>query len=155
MAGKRGRPSSYSETVADTILERLALGESLKAICDDADLPHQATVFRWLQINTDFRERYTRAREAQADALFDELLTIADDGRNDWMEVHNEAGEVTGYRENGEAIRRSALRIDARKWMASKLMPKKYGDKIAHTGADGGPVALVHTIERRIVRPRD
>ena len=123
--------------------------------CDDAGLPHQATVFRWLQINTDFRERYTRAREAQADALFDELLTIADDGRNDWMEVHNDAGEVTGYRENGEAIRRSALRIDARKWMASKLMPKKYGDKIAHTGPDDGPIRQAITIISGVPRADD
>ncbi len=72
---------------------------------------------------------YTHARDAQADALFDETLEIADDGRNDWMERHNEEGEAIGWRENGEAIRRSQLRIDTRKWIAAKLRPKKYGDK--------------------------
>ena len=114
-------------------------------------MPHQATVFRWLQAHEAFRERYTRAREAQADALFDELLTIADDGRNDWMAIHGDDGEVVGYKENGEALRRSALRIDARKWMASKLQPKKYGDKIAHTGPDGAGPVQVETIRRVIV----
>ncbi len=85
-------------------------------------------MFKWLAENTVFSDMYARAREAQADALFDDVLSIADDGRNDWMEKN--FGEETRWVENGEALRRSQLRIDARKWMASKLRPKKYGEKI-------------------------
>lgn len=126
--------STYTEEMADKICERIANGESLKAICEDEDMPSKATVFKWLSERTEFSDKYVRAREAQADALFDDILSIADDGRNDWMQKN--FGEETRWVENGEALRRSQLRIDARKWMASKLLPKKYGDKVQneHTG---------------------
>ena len=113
-----------------TICERIANGESLKAICEDDALPSKALVFAWLGQDADFLDKYARAREAQADAVFDEILTIADDGRNDWMERKNAEGQNIGWMENGEALRRSQLRIDARKWMAGKLKPKKYGDRL-------------------------
>jgi hypothetical protein len=125
-----GRPSDYTDALTDIICERIANGESLKAICDDDKMPSQTSVFKWLGLHQSFAEKYARAREAQADALFDEILSIADDGRNDWMERKDKEDENLGWRENGEAMRRSQLRIDARKWMASKLKPKKYGDKL-------------------------
>ncbi|OCP36746.1 hypothetical protein [Ensifer sp. LC163] len=125
-----GRPSSFSDELVDTICERIATGASLKAICEADDMPAQSTVFKWLSEKPDFSERYARAREAQADALFDEILSIADDGRNDWMEKVSAEGESIGWRENGEAVRRSQLRVEARKWMAGKLRPKKYGEKL-------------------------
>ena len=125
-----GRPSTYTKETADLICERIANGESLRTICDDADMPDKATVFRWLKVETDFCDQYARAREAQADAIFDDILSIADDGRNDWMERKNSDGECIGWNENGEALRRSQLRIEARKWMAGKLKPKKYGEKL-------------------------
>jgi hypothetical protein len=120
----------FTQELADTICERIANGESLRSICDGGGFPDKATVFRWLSFNDDFRDQYARAREAQADAIFDDILTIADDGQNDWMEKKDAEGENIGWRENGEAIRRSQLRIDARKWMAGKLKPKKYGEKL-------------------------
>lgn len=134
-----GRPSKYSEELADLICERIANGESLKAICDADDMPSTVSVFKWLNANDDFLNKYARAREAQADALFDDILSIADDGRNDWMELKDAEDENRGWRENGEAIRRSQLRIDARKWMAGKLKPKKYGEKLEleHSGSIG------------------
>lgn len=125
-----GRPSSYTEETADVICERIANGESLKAMCEEEGMPDKATVFRWLAANEHFRDKYALAREAQADALFDDILSIADDGRNDWMERKDAEDENMGWRENGEALRRSQLRIDARKWMAGKLRPKKYGEKL-------------------------
>lgn len=135
-----GRPSGFTQAIADAICERLALGESLRKICDADDMPGQATVFRWLTVNEPFREQYTQARLTQADALFDEILNIADDGRNDWMAVHGDG--AVGWKENGEALQRSRLRIDARKWMAGKLRPKVYGDKVSAelSGPDGGPI---------------
>lgn len=136
--------------IRDVICERIAGGESLRAICDDEALPAMSTVFKWLAEDEKFSEQYARAREAQADALFDDILTIADDGRNDWMERTNADGESIGWRENGEALRRSQLRVEARKWMASKLLPKKYGDRITqeHVGKDGGPIETLNVSNR-------
>lgn len=134
-----------AERIKLTICERIAVGESLRSICDDSDMPAMSTIFKWLTEDTVFSEQYTRAREAQADALFDDILSIADDGRNDWIEKRNADGENIGWQENGEALRRSQLRVDARKWMASKLLPKKYGDRITqeHVGKDGGAIEVV------------
>jgi len=107
-------------------------------------------VFRWISNNdpalVHFREQYARAREAQAHHLADELLEIVDDGKNDWMERRSEAekgaGISTGWVLNGEHVQRSRLRVDSRKWFASKVLPKIYGDKVQAelTGANGGPL---------------
>lgn len=141
-----GRPSSFTQETADTICERIANGESLRNICDDDAMPAQSTVFKWLNDIQAFSEQYARAREAQADALFDDILGIADDGRNDWMERRGE--EDTGWQVNGENIRRSALRIDARKWMAGKLKPKKYGDKLDVTATHEAGNSIIGLMER-------
>jgi hypothetical protein len=138
----RGKPIGplirFTDAVATEIGERLSNGESLRTICADDNMPRQATVFRWLadERYSGFREQYTRAREAQADAIFDEFLYFADDGSNDWMVMRNADGENIGWTENGEVLRRSVLRVEARKWMAGKLRPKKYGEKLEleHTG---------------------
>ena len=124
-----GRPTDYDNEVAEVICSRLAIGESLRTICSEDGLPDKSTVFRWLAAHPEFRDQYASARATQADALFDEILDIADDGSNDWMQRKNADGENIGWTENGEALRRSALRVDARKWIVSKLLPKKYGDK--------------------------
>lgn len=132
------RPSKYSEKVADRILEQIADGISLRSICAQEDMPNRATVFRWLAANNEFRDQYTRAREAQADTLFDEILDIADNAANDWMERDGE--DDRGWTINGDHIQRSKLRIEARKWMAGKLRPKKYGDKLELSGDVDAPL---------------
>lgn len=138
-----GRPSDYSQEVADAICERIADGQSLRTICAADEMPNKSTVFRWLAVNEAFRDQYARARESQADALFDEILEIADDGTNDYAEGRN--GETVV---NNEAIGRSRLRVDARKWMAGKLRPKVYGDKLdlAHSGG-----VEITRVTRRVV----
>lgn len=121
---KAGRPSEYNQQVAEAICERIALGESLRSICRDDAMPAQSTVFKWLTQQTAFAEQYTRARETQADAMVDEMLDIAD------RAVSN------------EEVQAARLRIDARKWVAVKLRPKKYGERVMTelTGRDGGPI---------------
>ncbi|MBB3594382.1 hypothetical protein FHX08_004786 [Rhizobium sp. BK529] len=141
MAKKRtGRPSDYNDAIAATICDRISDGESLRSICLAEDMPSKSTVFAWLadDAHETFRTMYAYAREAQADSLVDEMTDIADDGSNDWMEKKNAAGEITGWQENGEALRRSQLRILTRQWIAEKLKPKKYGTKVALTDPDGG-----------------
>ncbi|WP_421413164.1 terminase small subunit protein [Agrobacterium tumefaciens] len=123
------RPSSYSAKAADTICERLAEGRSLNSICASDDMPHKATVFRWLSSHDEFRDQYARAREAQADVLFDEILDIANtpiEGTKTKLDKDGEVVEVS----KGDMIEHRRLQIDARKWMAGKLRPKVYGDKL-------------------------
>ncbi len=147
-------PTKYSQKVADQICERLAEGRSLRSICRDADMPGKTAVLRWLARHEDFATLYAHARDAQADALVDEMLDIADDGSNDWMEQRGRDGEVTGWKENGESLKRSALRLSTRQWIAEKLKPKKYGNKVALTDADGGPLT-VNVIQRAAHRPAE
>src|SRR5690606_8467561 len=103
-----------------------AEGKSLRSICKEPDMPAASTVFLWLTQHEDFSEQYARAREAQADALFDEILEIADDTSQDFIAKGNPDGSETQVVDH-EHIQRSRLRVDARKWMAGKLRPKKYG----------------------------
>lgn len=107
-------------------------------------MPNKSTVFRWLATHKEFSDQYARAREEQAEALADEILSIADDGSNDWMEKQDKNGQSIGWVVNGEAVNRSRLRVESRKWIASKLKPKKYGEKLAQeiSGADGQPLVV-------------
>nr|WP_179954010.1 terminase small subunit protein [Denitrobaculum tricleocarpae] len=91
-------------------------------------MPTDRTVHRWIEAKEDFRQQYARAREAQADAIFDEILEIVDDGTNDWVERTNSDGSKYTVVDH-EHVSRSKLRVDARKWIAAKLAPKKYGDE--------------------------
>lgn len=128
------RPTKFTLVLADQICERLADGESLRSICLSDTMPGKATVFRWLRSHEKFRDQYVRAREAQADALFDEILDIADEDctmvRADKHGSRDDDGEGnTEVVFDNVAVQRNRLRIDARKWMAGKLRPKVYGDK--------------------------
>ena len=128
----------YSEEIFQAILDRIAQGESLNKICQREDFPHQSNVYRWLAQKPELRDKYARAREIQADKYFNEIIAIADDSTGDYEE-----GEK-GLQFNSEHVQRSRLRIDARKWAASKLAPKKYGDKthIEHSGDEQKPLSI-------------
>lgn len=132
------RSMEYTQEIADAICERLADGESLRKMCQLEDFPSKATVFKWLAANQTFADQYARAREAQADTLADEITDIADDGARDYIETDD--GPVVNY----DHISRARLRVDARKWIASKLKPKKYGDKTetTHVGDKERPVVI-------------
>ena len=93
---KRGRPSDYSAEIADTICDRLAGGESLRAICADAGMPDRATVSRWLARYEEFRDLYGCAREWQAECLVDKILEIARDSSGDYVEKRLPDGKVAG-----------------------------------------------------------
>jgi len=126
-----GRPSKYNEAVAHEICSRLMQGQGLIEICRDCHMPSEVTVFSWLddKRHKEFLKRYRNARVNQAAYLADEIMEIADDGTNDWIDRANKDG--TTYRAlDHEHVTRSTLRVNARKWHASKLAPLKYGDKI-------------------------
>lgn len=115
--------TTYTDAIASAICERIGDGESLRSICASEDMPSKSTVFKWLAENKAFSDQYARARESQADSMADDIVSIAD-----------EPGDPNDKR----------VRIDARKWVASKLRAKVYGDKVTqeHTGANGGPLNI-------------
>ena len=127
----------------DIVCERIAEGMSLKAICEANDVPSRETIRKWLASDEtgEIVGKYACAREDQADIYAEEILEIADDARNDWMEQHG--SDDAGWKHNGEHVQRSRLRIDSRKWVASKLKPKKYGDKQEHNHT--GQVNIVYS----------
>ena len=107
-------------------------------------MPSYATVMKWAATIPEFTEKYTRARDLQADYEFDEIKEISDDGSRDY--IPDAEGNL---RVDHDHIARSRLRVDARKWRASKLKPKKYGDRVVneHTGKDDGPIQVQHVDE--------
>ncbi len=125
---KMGRPTSYSEKLANLICERVATSTmGLARLCElHDDLPDKTTVNLWRYRHAEFSTQYAQAKLKQADLMAEEILDIADDGSNDWMESFSEDGD-SSYKLNGEHVQRSRLRIDTRKWLASKLLPKQYG----------------------------
>jgi hypothetical protein len=124
----RGRPSTYTSEIANKICAQLSDGRSLRSICKYEDMPSQRAVYGWLSKRDEFVQQYARAREVQADLLFDEILDIADGAKDDPID-----------------IQRARLQIDVRKWMVGKLAPKKYGEKVtqAITGKDGEGPAII------------
>ena len=141
------RESTFTPEIGAEICERIATGESLRAICRHEPFPTARTVHRWIEDDVQgFRQQYARARERQAEWLADELLDISDDGSNDWMERE---GFTTL---NGEHVQRSKLRVDTRKWVASKLLPKKYGDRVDLN--HNGTITAVTRMEIVPVRPK-
>ena len=125
----RGKQTCYTDEHADEICERLSLGETLASICRDPRMPPRTSVLEWVRRDrAGFADRYARARDRQLEHWADELIEIADDGRNDWMR-RNEC-DNPGWQLNGEHVQRSRLRADTRKWLLSKLRPDKYGDRV-------------------------
>lgn len=138
---RRGRPTEYNSDVAGRICAELATGRTLRDVCRDDGMPPESTVRRWVMDDREgFAAQYARAREIGYQSMADELVEISDDGSNDWM--RRKGDEDAPYVLNGEHVQRSRLRVDTRKWLLSKALPKVYGDKVTTeiTGKDGGPV---------------
>lgn len=144
-----GRPTDYTQDLADLICSELSAGKSLRTVCDSDDMPHRSTVFRWIREHEEFRDQYARAKEEASDAFVEEILDIADNGTNDWNERYDKEGNFVGWQVNGEHIQRSRVRIDTRKWIAGKLKPKKYGDKLDLT-SDGEKLEMAPLVVSEI-----
>lgn len=141
-AKRRGRPSKYTAALGLAICERLADGETLRQICRSEGMPSERSVRQWASNDKHpFSPHYARARETGYHKMADELLEIADDGSNDYMTRMRGDEEIEVV--NHDHIARSRLRVDTRKWLLSKALPKIYGDKLQHTGEGGeGPVKV-------------
>lgn len=123
-----GRPSSFSQEIADKLCEQMAEGRSIRNIVKtDEGMPALSTVFKWLKDFPAFSEQYARAREMQADALFEELTEVAEDALN-----AESAVEVSARK----------LIVDTHKWRLSKIVPKRFGDKLELAGNAESPLTV-------------
>lgn len=124
---RTGRPSDYTPKLGAEICRRISEGETLKGICEDAHMPHTSTVLTWalgqisLALDGGFPAMYARARELRSELYADEIVEISDT--------------------EGDSAK-ARVRIDARKWVASKLLPRTYGEKLELSGPDGGPIPV-------------
>ena len=133
----------------ELILQRIRDGESLRSICKDKAMPARSTVHLWLANVEGFSDHYARACEIRADVYADEILEIADDASRDWITKKNPDGST--YRVlDGEHVQRARLRIDSRKWLMSKMAPKKYGDRIELEGDPDAPIQ--HSVQIEFVK---
>lgn len=148
MAG--GRPTKFTNALSEKICFRLAEGESLLSICKSPDMPHRSTIMRWLlsdsPVYKSFCDNYAKAREIQYQCMADEIMDIADDGTNDYMLRHD--GENEAYVVNGEAVARSRIRVDTRKWFMSKVLPKFYDKREESKSTDSIAESLSKLIDK-------
>jgi hypothetical protein len=128
--GRNGNKPDFDSEIYDAILERMAQGESLSAICRDRGMPTRTTILRRVTSDPAFEALYDRARQAMGDALAEQILEIADDASTDLSDP--------------QSVNRAKLKVDARKWLASKLFPRQFGDVVRNevSGPAGGPIAV-------------
>ena len=120
---------AYSIEEIDEMFERIIKGiaedgESLRSVLQRHSMPSNETFYKWLEADENKSKQYARACEERADSIFEEILEIADENALD-ISMDDEGK----YTINGEVVQRSRLKVDARKWMLSKMNPKKYGEK--------------------------
>lgn len=130
-----GRPSDFTQAIADEICERLSKGEPLAQICRDDHMPTDRTVRNWQAADTAFSSAIACARETGFDAIAVECLEIADDKSGDVKVVGSEENPVEVC--NTEFVQRAKLRIDTRLKLLAKWDPKRYGDRVAVDHAGG------------------
>ncbi|MFM7403309.1 MAG: hypothetical protein ACKO1N_04275, partial [Erythrobacter sp.] len=125
------------------LCQRIMAGESVARICRDEHMPAQSTVYQWLVSNDQFRAAYQLAKQLMAETLADEVLDISDDSAGDYVEGEN------GKSFNPEHVQRAKLRVDSRKWLASKLAPKRYGDATTLNHESGMTLNVVTGVPQR------
>ena len=129
---ERGRPTAYTSALAAEICERMATGESLRSICRSEGMPSEMTVRTWAIENREgFSAQYAMASQTRMDCLADEILEIADNA-------------------SSEDVQAARLRVDTRKWLMSKIAPKRFGDKVdlTHASPDGLSVKFITVYEK-------
>ena len=136
-----GRPTDYSLELVDQICDRIATGEPLVRICREEAMPNVVTVYRWLNKYPEFSNLYAKAKDAAADTLAEEIQDIADSIP---METTDKEGNT---KFDPAYINWMRLRVDARKWVAAKLKPRKYGDRLTHAGDAENPIKSETTIQ--------
>ncbi len=133
---RAGRKTEYDPAIAAEICTRISCGESLRQICMEERMPVHSTVYLWLLQNKQFSDNYAKAREEQADTLADEIQAIADEPPQEIVDDKGISRTDSGW------VTWQKNRIDARKWVAAKLKPKKYGDRQIVAGDAENPLEM-------------
>ncbi len=126
-----------SQELLDAVCDGIATGKSARKMCIELSIPRKQ-LWEWLNEDESFKSQYAHAREEQADFYADEIVEISDDGKRDYV-VDADGNKIVDQ----DHIQRSRLRVDARKWYASKVAPKKYGDKLELSGDPDRPIAVL------------
>ena len=129
MTRGKGQPTKYTKEIGDNICVRISEGASLRKIAGEIGIELR-TMFRWFREHEDFCHNYTRAKEEQAELFAEQIIDISDE------KIERDAN---GRIDSG-AVNHARLRVDARKWVASKLKPKKYGDSTTLRGDSEAPL---------------
>jgi tyrosyl-tRNA synthetase len=127
---KTGRPTKYTPEMAERICELVATTDMGYTRISEMypELPDRSNVNKWRRKYPEFRAMYAQAKCEQIEFMTEEILEIADDATNDWMAQFDKKKGCVSWQVNGEHIQRSRVRIDTRKWLAAKLVPRIYGD---------------------------
>lgn len=147
---KKGAPTIRTTELVDAIFAGISLGKSARAMCVEVGIS-QRVLWNWLASDAELMRQYLRAKELCVDAYAEEIIEISDDGSKDTY-IDEKGRQVV----DREVIARAQLRIDARKWYAARLAPRKYGDK--PPAAQEGPDTkkpLVHSVEVAFVSAAD
>jgi len=139
---KIGRPTIFTKNLSDVICVRIAEGESMRSISRDESMPAMKTLFRWLREKPEFRQQYEIAKEESADVHAEDIIYISDHEASSPVMVDGIPLMIDGkqvYAVDSASVAHARLRIDARKWVSSKLKPKKYGERLhsEHSGHVG------------------
>ena len=140
-----GRPTDYSKAKSDLICSLISDGHSLRRICSVQDMPNMVTIFRWLREHEEFSNQYRVAKKESADAMQEDMLHIADEDPQLLSAGDGKDGEGAIVKIDGAFERWRLTRIQTRQWIAARLEPKKYGDKISQelSGPDGKALPMV------------
>lgn len=146
-----GRPTKYNADIATIICEKVASSTcGLKRLCEaNPELPDRDTINVWRSKYPEFSAQYASAKLKQADLLAEEILEIADDASNDYMDTVDDDG-FSSWKLNGEHVQRSRLRIDTRKWLAAKLLPRQYGDHAKQEDKSSAESALEQILTGKV-----
>jgi hypothetical protein len=133
------RATKRTPEVEERIIHGLCDGIPLRELCRQDGMPNWRTVYDWISADEDLAARIAHARDMGFDAIAEDILDIADDGTNDWIERKKQDGSTDTVIDS-EHVQRSKLRIETRLKLLAKWSPKKYGDKLHLAGHDGGTV---------------
>lgn len=137
------------EVMFRKIEKAIGQGSSLRSACKLDGTPNVDTFYKWLEKDKSLAERYARATEKRADAIFEDILSIADENYKDTY-IDDNGIERTDH----DVVQRAKLRVDARKWVLAKMQPKKYGDKLDVTSGDkalGVPAIVGMVIKNEVI----
>jgi hypothetical protein len=138
---KMGRPTIFTKELGNLICFRIAEGESLRQIVRTEGMPDRSAIYDWLLRHSNFADQYTRAREEQAETLADEIIAIADESP-EIEQIKDKHGNILDLKIDSGYVAYQKQRIEARKWTAMKLKPKKYGDRLVHAGDSENPLEI-------------